>query len=91
MHTAKTKDEWAARAGWFLKDKLVECKMTYAELARRLKTYGFTETEASITNKLKRGTFSATFMLACIAALDLKGVLLKGTSKNSDRCGFVRV
>jgi len=26
--------------------------------------YGFKETEASITNKLKRGTFPATFFLA---------------------------
>ena len=47
------------------------------ELAKRLKRHGFKETEASITNKLKRGTFSATFMLACIAALELEGVLIE--------------
>jgi len=39
--------------------------------------HGFTETEASITNKLKRGTFSATFFLACLAAMELKGVVLE--------------
>jgi hypothetical protein len=39
--------------------------------------HGFAETEASITNKLKRGTFSATFFLACIAALELEGVVLE--------------
>jgi Domain of unknown function (DUF6471) len=33
--------------------------------------------EASITNKLKRGTFAATFMLACLAALELEGVHLE--------------
>jgi hypothetical protein len=27
--------------------------------------------------KLKRGTFSATFFLACIAALELEGVILE--------------
>jgi hypothetical protein len=32
---------------------------------------------ASITNKLKRGTFSATFMLACLAALELEGLRLE--------------
>jgi hypothetical protein len=32
--------------------------------------------EASITNKLKRGTFSATFFLACLAAMELEGVAL---------------
>jgi hypothetical protein len=35
------------------------------------------ETEASITNKLKRGTFSATFFLACLAAMELEGVALE--------------
>jgi hypothetical protein len=35
------------------------------------------ETEAGITMKLKRGTFSATFFLACIAAMELEGVVLE--------------
>jgi hypothetical protein len=37
-------------------------------VADRLKKHGFKETKASITNKLKRGTFPATFFLACLAA-----------------------
>jgi hypothetical protein len=74
---AKTEDEWAERASTFLKQKLRECEVTYVELARRLKKHGFKETEASITNKLKRGTFSATFMLACVAALELDGIALE--------------
>jgi hypothetical protein len=32
------------------------------------------EDRASITNKLKRGTFQAAFFLACLAALELDGV-----------------
>jgi len=48
-----------------------------AELAKRLKRHGFkAETENSITAKLKRGTFAATFFLACLAALELDGVAL---------------
>ena len=39
--------------------------------------HGFSETEASITNKLKRRTFSATFFLACLAAIELEGVALE--------------
>ena len=35
------------------------------------------ETEAGITMKLKRGTFSATFFLACLAAMELEGVVLE--------------
>jgi hypothetical protein len=69
--------EWEERAAAFLKHKLQECEVTYVELAGRLKKHGFKgETEASITNKLKRGTFPATWFLAVLAALDLDGVAL---------------
>ena len=68
--------EWAARAAAFLKHKLREGEVTYGDLAKRLKKHGFKETEASITNKLARGTFPATFFLACLAALGLDGVAL---------------
>jgi hypothetical protein len=70
--------EWAERASAFLKHKLREADVTYVELAKRLKKHGHKdETEASITNKLKRGTFPATFFLACLAALELDGVALE--------------
>lgn len=73
-----SEEEWAERAAAFLKHKLREGELTYADLAKKLKKHGFkSETEASITNKLKRGTFSATFFLACLAALDLDGVALE--------------
>jgi hypothetical protein len=68
--------EWAARSAAFLKHKLRECEVTYGELAKRLKKHGFKETEASITNKLARGTFPATFFLAVLAALEQDGVAL---------------
>ena len=55
-----------------------ESGVTYAELVKRLKKHGFKdETEAGITMKLKRGTFSATFFLACLAAMELEGVVLE--------------
>jgi hypothetical protein len=54
-----------------------ESGVTYAKLVKRLKKHGFTETEASITMKLKRGTFAATWFLACLAALELEGVRLE--------------
>lgn len=73
-----SEEEWAERAAAFLKHKLRETETTYTELAKRLKKHGFKkETEASITNKLARGTFSATFFLACIAAMELDGVALE--------------
>jgi hypothetical protein len=73
-----SQDEWEARAAAFLKHKLQECEVTYVDLAKRLKKHGFKdETEASITNKLKRGTFPATWFLAVLAALEQDGVALE--------------
>jgi Domain of unknown function (DUF6471) len=54
-----------------------EAEITYAELVKRPKKHGLKETEAGITIKLKRGTFSAVFFLACIAALELEQVVLE--------------
>lgn len=73
----KTEAEWAERASAFLKHKLREGDVTYTELAKRLKRHGLKESEASIANKLKRGTFPATFFLAVLAALELDGVALE--------------
>jgi Domain of unknown function (DUF6471) len=74
----KSEEEWAERAAAFLKHKLKDSEVTYAELAKRLKKHGFKEeTEASITMRLKRGTFPATWFLAVLAALDLDGVALE--------------
>jgi hypothetical protein len=73
-----SEEEWAERAAAFLKHKLREAEVTYADLAKRLKKHGFkSETENSITAKLKRGSFPATFFLACLAALELDGVALE--------------
>jgi hypothetical protein len=77
MTLAKTEEEWGSRASAFLKAKMKETGVTYAELAKRLKKHGLKETEAGITMKLKRGTFTAIFFLACIAALELEQVVLE--------------
>jgi hypothetical protein len=76
MGLAKTEEEWGSRATAFLKAKMKEGGVTYVELVKRLRKHGFKESEASITMKLKRGTFAATFFLACLAALELEGVAL---------------
>jgi virulence-associated protein VapD len=77
MGFATTEEEWQVRASTFLKAKMKETGVTYVELVKRLEKHGFKETEASITMKLKRGTFAATFFLACLAALELDGIRLE--------------
>lgn len=78
MGWAKSEAEIAERASRFLKAELKRAGVTYEVLAKLLKKHGLPdETEDSIKAKLKRGTFAATFMLACLAALELDGVKLE--------------
>ena len=76
MTFAKTETEWAERAARHLKAELKRANVTYEELAERIKKHGFKETKASITNKLARGTFSATFFLAALVAMGCEAVRL---------------
>ena len=77
MGFAKSEAEIAERAARFIKVELKRANVTYDELAERLKEHGLSETRNSITAKLKRGTFPATFLIAVIAALEMQGVRLE--------------
>jgi hypothetical protein len=67
----------ADRVSRFLKAELKRADVTYEELAERLKKHGLKgETRDSMADKLKRGIFAATFLLACLAALEIEGVRL---------------
>jgi hypothetical protein len=77
MGIAATEAELADRTSTYLKAELKRAKITYAELAERLKEHGLVETEASIKAKLKRGTFPATFLLAVVAAIGLAEIALE--------------
>jgi hypothetical protein len=61
----------------YLKAELKRAGVSYAELARRLKDQGLEETEASITAKLNRGTFAATFFIATMQAIDREQVNIR--------------
>ena len=76
MGIAASEKELAGRVSRFLKAEMKRAGMTYAELAERLKEHGLEETEASITSKLARGTFAATFLLAALAALEIEALPL---------------
>lgn len=68
---------WEERAKRFLKAELARADIGYRELAERLKKHGMKETEASIANKISRGTFSATFFLASLVAIGAETVRLE--------------
>jgi hypothetical protein len=69
--------EWGVRASRFLKAELKRAGIGYKEFAERLNRHGLEETETSITGKLARGTFAASFFLACLVVLDRDSVQLK--------------
>ncbi len=77
MRLAASEKELAERASRFLKAEMKRANVTYDELASRLKGHGLDETRDSIAAKLKRGTFAATFLLGCLAALEMEGVRLE--------------
>jgi Domain of unknown function (DUF6471) len=68
--------EWGSKASRFLKAELKRAGIGYKELAERLNKHGLQETETSITGKLARGTFAASFFLACLAVLKMEGMRL---------------
>ena len=67
---------WEERAKRFLKAELARADIGYRELAERLKKHGMKESEASIANKISRGTFSATFLLASLKAIEADALRL---------------
>jgi Domain of unknown function (DUF6471) len=52
--------------------RLTVRQVHYQRVAR-----GFKETKASIANKLARESLPAAFFLACLAAMELEGVVLE--------------
>jgi hypothetical protein len=69
--------EYGAKTSRFLKAELKRAGLGYKELAERLNRHGMEETETSITGKLARGTFAASFLLACLAVLEMEGIRLE--------------
>jgi hypothetical protein len=73
----KSVPSWQERAKRFLKAELARADIGYRELAERLAKYGLRETEASIANKISRGTFPASFLLASLKAIEREQVNLR--------------
>jgi hypothetical protein len=67
--SGESEEQWAERTKRFIKAELKRANVTYEQLAQRLSAMGFTETKASIANKISRGTFSASFLLASMKAI----------------------
>jgi hypothetical protein len=60
---------WQDQAQRHLQEELRQARLGYAELAIRMRQYGFDETEASIINKLVGKSFSESFYIAALNAV----------------------
>lgn len=61
--------DWADAASRLLKAEIAREGVTLAQLAKRMQALGLQETEASLKNKLYRGTFAMTFFMQAMRAL----------------------
>lgn len=52
-----------------LKSELVKRGISTSDLVVLLNTIGLEETKSSVTSKISRGTFSATFFLQCLSVI----------------------
>ena len=66
----------AERTKRLLKAELKRADITYGELANRLNKMSLEESEASVANKLSRGTFPATFFVATLKAVGVDALRL---------------
>jgi hypothetical protein len=69
--------EWGMKVSRFIKAELKRTNVGYKELAERLNRHGLKETETSITGKLGRGAFAASFFLACLSVLGRRELRLE--------------
>ncbi|WP_277431054.1 DUF6471 domain-containing protein [Trinickia sp. Y13] len=65
---------WEETAKELIVEKMYRRRLTYKELARRLEQYGIDESPDQINRKVNRKRFSAAFLLACLAAMDVKSI-----------------
>ncbi|CAJ0716597.1 hypothetical protein LMG6871_01847 [Ralstonia edaphis] len=66
--------EWEDRAKELVLWGMAQRKLTYKQLARRLERYGIDESADQINRKVNRKRFSAAFLLACLAAMEVESM-----------------
>jgi len=65
-----------------LKSELVKRGITTADLVILLNKEGLQETKSSITSKISRGTFSATFFMQCLSVIGCTKLDVDNNSSN---------
>ena len=64
----KTLKDWEDQAKGLLKAELKRRNVSYAQLVDKLGEIGVVDSEPNVRNKLRRGKFTAVFLLQCLEA-----------------------
>jgi len=64
--------DWNSRAKGLLKAEMAKRHMKAPELAKALEAIGIEERADNLKNKIGRGSFSAGFLLQCLAAMEVR-------------------
>lgn len=75
---AAKRPDWKAKAKGVLRAELARQDLSYADLAKKLAEIGIKDNELNIKNKIGRGSFTAVFLLQCLAAIGVHTIHLNG-------------
>lgn len=67
---------WEQRAVAVLTAEMRARKITYKDLSRRLEAFGIDELPDQLNRKVNRKRYSAAFLLACLAAMEVSYVIV---------------
>jgi hypothetical protein len=67
---------WRIKARRLIKGEMGRREMTYADLAEALAATGLAIRHRVLLTKVNRATFSAAFLLRCLAAMNVAGLRL---------------
>ncbi|KVU05721.1 hypothetical protein WK60_25780 [Burkholderia ubonensis] len=66
--------QWEDRARELVVSAMAQRDLSYKDLARLLESYGIEESADQVNRKINRKRFSAAFLLACLAAMEVETV-----------------
>ena len=80
---ARDEERWIDAAKGIIKAELKRRNLKYRDLAERLSSAGQASEmdERNLRNKIARGTFTAAFMLECLAAIGVQNLRLEDLPK----------
>ena len=62
-------DDWKSYATGLIRSEIAKRNLNYVDIANRLKLIGIEETPQNISNKIRRGTFGAVFLLQVLQVI----------------------